>query len=359
MNKAVTLNCTGSEVGTVTDGTSTASFSQFENFKLSAYGDSVSGGANTASMEIDGRAGNDTIIAGSAADSVYGGDGNDSLACGSGRDSLSGGAGSDTFDGGIGDDTLNGSAEADSLTGGDGNDTFMLIAGFGSDTLVGGETGETNGDTLDASSLDHGVTVTYTGSEAGTISDGTSTASFSQIETVNLSGYNDSLGGASSTTAPNVNTHSGNDTITGSTGNDTLVAGDATYSNGSGSLNWSGVGANGTSVAGGFTQDTGGIRVTGSWHNDGIGTSATVDTADQIYLAPGETQSSTSSLWMQGKGAGANSTTTLNFATVPGSGTDGTVSNVTFRIEDIDQSTWQDKVTVLAYDANGNGCRSR
>ena len=68
--------------------------------------------------QINGLAGNDTIIGWNGADRIFGGDGNDSLRGGGGNDTISGGAGNDTMFGGTG---------GDSLLGGTGNDTFWLV----------------------------------------------------------------------------------------------------------------------------------------------------------------------------------------------------------------------------------------
>src|SRR5690606_33455785 len=65
------------------------------------------------------------------------------------------------------------------------------------------------------------------------------------------------------------------------------------------------------------------------------------------------TFNASSSLALTG-GAGPNSTTTLTFNAESGSGLTNTVSNVTFRINDVDASGWQDIITVTAFDAAGN-----
>lgn len=106
------------------------------------------------------------------------------------------GSGNDTVFGGEGDDVVDLGA---------GDDVFKLFGGFGNDTITGGEAGETSGDVLDASALTENLTVTLSGPEAGTLTDGVNTATFSEIETVI--------------------TGSGADTITGSTGDDTILSG--------------------------------------------------------------------------------------------------------------------------------------
>lgn len=152
-----------------------------------------------------------------------------------GADTILGGLGDDVIVGGDGADSLLGGDGADSLLGGAGDDTVLLADGFGSDTIIGGETGETVGDTLDASALTSAVTVTYTGSESGTISDGFDTATFSEIENLILTGFADYAsvfpivtlssyldGGAGDDTLVGSNTTAGSDTLVGGAGNDDL-----------------------------------------------------------------------------------------------------------------------------------------
>jgi Ca2+-binding RTX toxin-like protein len=185
--------------------------SGFENLTGSAYNDSLTGdaGANT----ISGGAGNDTIYAGGDNDVVYGAAGNDSLF---------GEAGNDTLDGGTGADYLSGGAGNDLLTGGDDADTISLWDGFGTDTIVGGE-GGTDNDLIDASAMTANTTVTFSGAEAGTISGGGNSASFSQIERITLGSGNDTvLGGTGN---DSVDGGAGNDLLSGGAGNDTLAGG--------------------------------------------------------------------------------------------------------------------------------------
>lgn len=78
----------------------------------------------------------DTLSGDDFANQIDGGAGNDSLLGRGGADTLLGGAGADVLDGGAGNDRLYGDTEADRLTGGDGND--LLDGGAGNDTLLGG-----------------------------------------------------------------------------------------------------------------------------------------------------------------------------------------------------------------------------
>jgi Ca2+-binding RTX toxin-like protein len=129
---------------------------------LDSSQDYIDGGAGADS--IYGNEGNDTLLGGSGVDTIYGGDGTDSVEGGADADSIFGGAGNDTLIGGTGADSLYGGlgddeiylAEGDVAYGGDGDDLFVLgdlgEAGSSTISITGGETGETNGDTLQLTS---------------------------------------------------------------------------------------------------------------------------------------------------------------------------------------------------------------
>ncbi len=152
---------------------------------------------------------------------------------------------------GGGDDTIDGGAGDDSIQGGSGDDSIVINDSFGDDTIVGGESGETNGDSIDGSGLTEDVTVTFTGAEAGGIDNGSDTATFSQIEQVEtgsgedtiigstgdqdvITGAGDDIVTTTGTGADTIQTGAGNDTITfsegdsidGGTGDDTFLAED-------------------------------------------------------------------------------------------------------------------------------------
>ncbi|MFN6337545.1 MAG: tandem-95 repeat protein, partial [Cyanobacteriota bacterium] len=90
---------------------------------------------NEASDTIRGLAGNDTLYGQGAPDTIEGGLGNDALYGGRGNDSLTGEGGADLINGESGNDTLDGGGENDTLSGGDGND--VIIGGGGNDSLYG------------------------------------------------------------------------------------------------------------------------------------------------------------------------------------------------------------------------------
>jgi Ca2+-binding RTX toxin-like protein len=229
----VTVSFTGNEAGTIISGSDTITFSQIEALVLSNIFDVVNASASSAALSIDagggnntvvGGGGNDTILAGSGWDSLDGGAGDDSIFGGAGLDTLSGGAGNDTLFGGTGNDTLIGGTGADSLDGGDGADTFILGDNAGNDTIVGGEAG-LDQDVINMASKTAGVSVSYTGNEAGTISSGGDTSSFSQIERLVLTNAADTVDASASSLGLSIDAASGNDTILGGTGSDTLIGG--------------------------------------------------------------------------------------------------------------------------------------
>ncbi len=204
--------------------------------------DTLTGGAGTDSL--DGGAGDDLFVASGGADTMNGGADNDtvtyagalagvtlnawtggtgglanghiyygvenfigsnhndtisSLGVGSAVTSmlLSGLEGDDTLIGGLGSDTLIGGFGSDSMDGGAANDTFMVVDDAGSsDTLVGGA----GTDTADFSGSSTGWAIgfTYIPSSSspflnGTGTSGTSSVTFSDIDAVIGSDFNDTF----------------------------------------------------------------------------------------------------------------------------------------------------------------------
>ncbi len=214
--------------------------------------DSVHGGTGADSLlgeagddQIYGGSGDDTLAGGAGRDYAEGGSGNDSLAGGLDDDTLFGGLGNDRLDGGDGDDWLNGGEEDDAVFGGRGNDT--LTGQSGSDTLDGGDDadlfnvavdagntlvvggeGGTDSDTLSLVASTNGVIVTFTGNEAGTATHGPGTSevvTFSEIETLVLTGQSDRLDAGATTDGVAVQAGAGADTLIGGSGQDTLDGG--------------------------------------------------------------------------------------------------------------------------------------
>jgi Ca2+-binding RTX toxin-like protein len=173
---------TGNEAGTINAiGSGSTTFAEIEAMNLTQGNDFVDAAAATSGVTLHGNDGSDTITGGSGADLIYGGSGDDQLA---------------------------------------------VIDSFGTDTLVGGETGETAGDRLDAvmvtadSVLDLSAGAT---TEDGTLTSNGQTLTFSQIELVALGSGNDMVIG--SVGNDHVITGEGNDTVNGGAGNDTFDLG--------------------------------------------------------------------------------------------------------------------------------------
>ncbi|MBM1219448.1 Hint domain-containing protein [Ponticoccus sp. SC2-23] len=182
--------------------------------------DTVSGGAGNDS--VIGEAGNDILSGDVGNDFLNGVDGNDVLYGGGGVDAIEAGIGDDTLYGGADDDSINGDQGNDTVFGGDGND--FIRGSFGNDTVYGGEgddyvwggygddlhvvednfgndtyfgdsEDETLGDTLDFSAVASDLTIDLTdgNSENGSFTDGTSTATFTEIENIILGAGVDTL----------------------------------------------------------------------------------------------------------------------------------------------------------------------
>lgn len=172
------------------------------------------------------------------------------------------------------------------------------------------------------------------------------------MATITGTNGNDTLNGGNG--ADTITGLNGSDRINARGGNDNVVAGPATQVNSPLFLNWAAAGADESSIAGGFTQNTGGVNATVTYTDNGGGTSFTVESSDTQYRATGEPFAATSAASLAGTGAGPTSTVGVSFAAVAGGGFQNEVMNVQFRINDIDAGGWQDIVTINAYDAGGN-----
>ena len=201
--------------------------------------------ANTALIQVFGQGQNDTISLDEAngalpAANLFGGSGNDTLTGGSGGDQLFGQSDNDTLLGKGGIDFLFGGAGNDTLTGGDaddqvfgeaGNDRMIWNPGDDTDLFEGGDDEDTA--EVNAGNGDEVFTLTANGTRVRF--DRVNPAPFSlDIGTtehivVNMNGGNDSFsatGNLASLIAVVVDGGTGNDTILGSNGNDTLFGGD-------------------------------------------------------------------------------------------------------------------------------------
>ncbi|WP_349627988.1 calcium-binding protein [Bradyrhizobium sp. AC87j1] len=152
--------------------------------------------------------GNDTVYGGSGNDAIRGGHGNSSLFGGAGNDSIYGGSGNDTLSGGTGNDRLEAGTGAQVLEGGSGHDILQdlasghstLIGGDGNDTLIG-----TQGDVFEGGD---GNDVFWVYGE---------------------SGANSTLQGGNGNDTFHLQTHTGNDTIIGGAGSDTVDFADRSF----------------------------------------------------------------------------------------------------------------------------------
>jgi len=88
-----------------------------------------------------------------------------------------------------------------------------------------------------------------------------------------------------------------------------------------------------------------------NFNNDGGNTGVTASTTTQLVGAEGL---ATNSCIAINGGAGANSTASLVFNPEAGSGQYSEVSDLRFRINDVDTGSWRDIISIRAWDANGN-----
>lgn len=113
----------------------------------SDFDNTVIGGS--AKNTIKGYGGNDSLVGGKSNDYLYGGDDNDTLVGNAGNDYLEGGYGNDSLVGGKGNDKLYGGYGKDTLLGGEGDDYLdawgrnYFDGGSGKDTIYGGEGNDT------------------------------------------------------------------------------------------------------------------------------------------------------------------------------------------------------------------------
>ena len=192
------------------------------------------------------------------------------------------------------------------------------------------------------------------GAEADVMYGGTSTSQTGTAnDTLRAGAGNDTVFGGDGTDF--IVGSGGSDLLYGGTGNDTIYGDNAVATAPTGeALRWINQGVNGTNLVNGFTQDTGNMRVSVAFNNDGGLTAVqTANTAQ--YVGAGEPQSTTSALYIQGSG-GRAVTTSIVFNAEDGTAMTDEVSNVSFRLNDVDISMpqWTDRVIIRAYDVNGN-----
>ncbi|RFP86990.1 hypothetical protein DZK27_12985 [Rhodobacteraceae bacterium 63075] len=183
----------GDPEGDVIDGSDDASGGNTDSVVAGGGDDTVF--SYVGNDTVDGGAGNDSVDGGSGDDALIGGAGNDTLQGWFDDDSLTGGVGDDSLVGWTGNDTLEGGAGDDSIAGGDDQDLIILEDGFGTDTIDGGDGGAVDDDTLDMSAVTTDTTIDLTGAnpEAGTVTSGTDSATFGDIENIVLGSGTDTI----------------------------------------------------------------------------------------------------------------------------------------------------------------------
>ncbi len=201
--------------------------------------------ANTATIQVFGGGGNDTITLDESngalpAAQLFGEKGNDTLTGGSGNDQLFGGAGNDTLLGKGGNDFLFGGSGDDTLTGGDGDD--QMFGQAGNDRMIWNPGDDSDlmegGDGTDTAVVNGG-----NGAENFTITPNGTRVRFDRVDpapffldigttenlVLNMNGGDDTFtasNGLATLIQLTVDGGAGNDTITGGDGNDMLIGGD-------------------------------------------------------------------------------------------------------------------------------------
>ncbi|WP_323038291.1 Hint domain-containing protein [Gemmobacter sp.] len=219
LNSMSTLSPDGIVHGTTGDDVIDLSYAADPDGDRVDANDALGVGGTTGDGDyVVAMGGNDSVAAGAGNDLVYGGSGNDTLDGGAGHDQLIGDRGDDVLIGGAGNDTMQGGADAD---------RFVLQDGFGNDTIIGGETAldSSDSDALDASGLSGNATIVFTGNEAGTLTDGTGTATFSEVEEIWLGNGSNTADASATDAGVQIHGGSGTDALTGGAGYDTLVGG--------------------------------------------------------------------------------------------------------------------------------------
>ena len=195
----VSLTATGVESGFFKLAGGQVSFIEIENLVLSNFSDFLDATSAQGPVNAAGGSGDDLLLGSGSADTLLGGDGNDTV---------DGGGGDDLIDGGIGDD-------------------LILLGDFsGNDAISGGEFKEVTGDTISLSAMTGSVAVVLTGVEDGVILTQTSTSSFTLIENLVLTGFDDVVSDKGSNSALAIYGGFGVDLITGGDGGCTLDGGD-------------------------------------------------------------------------------------------------------------------------------------
>lgn len=127
-------------------------------------------------VSVHAGAGNDDVVGGLGNDTLYGEGGHDYIRGGAGNDIIYGGSGNDILSGDAGDDTLDGGTGEDVLIGGSGKDTFIID---GVDTVY--DYRLEDGDIIDASGLNGNTLTSYETGGFIVVSDGTNNFRFMDL----------------------------------------------------------------------------------------------------------------------------------------------------------------------------------
>ncbi len=205
---SVTATVTGDGSGTVEHGTVQETFANIEGLTASNNGDVL-----TIFGDVGG-----TLTGGAGDDILTGGNGDNRLIGNDGDDILRGGPGNDIAFGGLGNDRLNGGADDDQLFGGAGDDFFVGISG--TDSISGGAGNDINS----FQGIGMGVTAVIRDDGTGTANYGSVTETFTGIEQLVGSEFDDVLTveGSQGRTLVGLD---GDDLLTGGLGADTLIGG--------------------------------------------------------------------------------------------------------------------------------------
>lgn len=208
----------------------TLTFAEIEQIRFTGLVDGTAGDdvIEIGYTDIEGDTvtlGNDTIIAGAGNDFINSDDGNDVIFGGSGNDTIDEWDGNDLVYAGAGDDLVELSVGNDTIFLDDGNDTINVWDNVGQNVISGGA----GTDRIDFQTWQSttGTAVTYTGNGAGSFSHfgGATTASFTEIEQISGSDFNDSFNASATTIGVNLDGEAGDDLLTGGAGADTLTGG--------------------------------------------------------------------------------------------------------------------------------------
>jgi len=205
---------------------------------------------------------------------------------------------------------------------------------------------------VDGTNSDDTINDTTTDADGDQVDDGGGTGTGGLDDVIDGRGGDDTI-----------NAGDGDDVVYGGAGGDTIDGGDGAdtiYGDGpettstTETLQWTTLAADGTDLSGGATADTGDMKVDISFTT--TARTGDIETSSQSqYVDTGESFDTNSGLYLTGTGGvGETTTIDLTFGAETGSGLSDEVENIEFRIQDIDTGSWQDQITVNAYDADGN-----